>query len=110
MRAGLLSQPEVIETVNERFVSTTISLADLMELAKADDVLANVVAFNFTNPVTVMFLSEKGRFISKLTVLDELNDVHPDTTFRPGQRQNASPDRNTQAFLRHVNQYFGKSP
>jgi len=109
LRAGLLSEPEVIKLVNEKFVTTTIAYADLVVLEKKGDEFAQEVSANFSNPVTVMFLSKSGRFISKLTVLRDLTDIHPDTTFRPGQNLSQSrSSQNAHVFLEHVNKFFGE--
>ena len=110
MRAGLLSKPEVIQYINKRFVSTTITYFDLQDVVKKGDPLAIELAANWANPVTLMFLTSEGRYISKLDVLRDLNAIHPDTTFRPGQKRDPCPEENMQVFLNHVNQYFGLAP
>lgn len=107
MRAGLLSQPQVIQTINERFVSTTITCLDAVELAKTGDVLAGKVVDHWSYPVTLIFLTSEGRFVTKLDVVKDLNSIHPDTSIRAGQRKHeASLEHNMQVFLKHVNDYF----
>lgn len=110
MRAGLLSQPQVIKKINERFVSTTITYYDLQEIEKKGDKLASEIVTNWSNPVTLMFLTPEGRYITKLSVLEQLNSIHPDTTFRPGQKRDANSEENMRLFLKHVDQHFGKAP
>ncbi len=110
MRAGLLSQPEVIQKVNETFVSTTMTYFDLSRLAKGGDELAGEAVRHWSNPVSLMFFTPDGRFVTKLTQLEDLTDVHPDTDLRPGQRHDPSPERNVKVFLKHVDEYFGKAP
>jgi hypothetical protein len=101
----------LIQTINERFVSTTVTSLDLMEIVKTRDPFANEVAANFSNPVTLMFLSAEGRFISSLNTSTDLTDIHPDTSLRAGQRLDiASPERNLRVFLKHVEQHFGTTP
>ena len=109
MRAGLLSEPQVIQKIKERFVSTTITYADLKESVKTRDELAREVAAQFLGPVELMFLTPEGRFVTKLTSVQDF-DLHPDTDLRPGQRYNPSPERNMRVFLNHVDKYFGKTP
>src|SRR5207247_4830234 len=108
--AGLLSQPEVIDTINQRFVSTTITVFDLMELGKKGDELARKVAPNLTGAVNLMFFTSEGKFIAKVNPTEELPDIHPDTSFRPNQKQDASPELNTRIFLQQVERHFGKAP
>jgi hypothetical protein len=107
VRAGLLSQPEVIEKLNERFVSTTLTYFDLAPLAKKGNGLAREVVANWANPVSLMFFTPQGRFVTKLTQLRELTAIHPDTDLRPGQRHDPSPEGNVRAFLEHVERHFG---
>ena len=109
MRAGLLSQPEVIQKINERFVCTTITYFDLKELSKGGDKLARKVAPHWSNPVSLMFFTSEGGFLTKLNPVKDFTDVHPDTDLRPGQRYDPSPENNTRLFLRHVDEYFGKA-
>jgi hypothetical protein len=69
-----------------------------------------MVADHWSSPVTLMFLTPEGRFITKLTPLTDLTDVHPDTSPRPGQRKDpASHLKNTRVFLKHLDQYFGET-
>jgi hypothetical protein len=110
MRAGLLSEPQVIQTINDRFVSTTFTYDDVKKRAKTTDELAGAVAAQFLGPVELLFFSPEGRFITKLTSVQDFTDIHPDTDIRPGQRYNRSPERNVRVFLKHVDAYFGKTP
>ena len=110
MRAGLLSQPEVIQTINRRFVATTITAFDLTALRKKGDELARKAAPHWSNPVSLMFFTRDGEFVTLLNPVKDFTDIHPDTDLRPGQRYNPDPGHNTQAFLDHVEKHFGKSP
>jgi hypothetical protein len=110
VRAGLLSQPEVIQTLNERFVCTTINSFDLLELAKKKDELAGQAARHWSYPVCLMLLNSEGKLITKLNPIKELTDIHPDTDQRPGQRFAPTAENNTRVFLKRVDDYFGKTP
>jgi hypothetical protein len=111
VRAGLLSQPQVIRRINGQFVSTTITYPELAKMAKAGDELAGKAADHWSPPVTLMFLTPEGRFVTKLDVLRNLTDVHPDTANRPGQKKDpASLSNNTRVFLEHLDQHFGEAP
>jgi hypothetical protein len=77
-------------------------------MAKTGDELAHTVAEHFLGPVELLFLTSEGRFVTKLTSVQDLTDIHPDTDFRPGMRYDASPERNVRRFLQHVEQHFGK--
>lgn len=101
----------MIQRVNQQFVSTTIPWAELDKLAHAGDKLAREVADHWQYPVNLMFLSPEGRFISKLSSLKDLTDVHPDTQCRPTQTKDpASAEKNSEVFFKHIEKYLGSSP
>jgi hypothetical protein len=100
----------VIQKINERFVSTTIIYSDLKEGAKSGDELAREVAMHFFGPVELMFLTPEGRFVSRLSVVQDFTVIHPDTDIRPGQKYDTSPELNVRVFLEHVDQHFDKAP
>ena len=108
MRAGLLSQPEVIQKLNERFVCTTITIFDLWNRAKSGDELAKNVETHWSNPVSLMFFKPNGEFVTLLSPTKELIDVHPDTARRPTQTRCPGPEHNTQLFLKEIEESFGK--
>src|SRR5262249_46806457 len=110
MRAGLLSQPQVIQRINDHFVSTTITYPELARLAEPGDALARAVADHWTSPVNLMFLTPEGRFVSKLTSLTDFTDVHPDTSLRPGQKRDSACDvTNTRVFMKHLDHFLDSS-
>lgn len=112
MRAGLLSQPEVIQRINRQFVSTTLSYPDLRKRGDAGDELAKEILRHWQIPLVLVFLTPEGRFITKLSSLDELNEVHPDTTKRNEAPQRHSLDsdaNNTRVFLKHLRGHFPES-
>ena len=96
--------------INERFVTTTITHADLKARMKAQDKFSAEVAANFVGPVEMMFFTPEGRFVSKLSVINDLLDIHPDTELRPGQHSDPSPDRNVRLLMDHIEEHFGKAP
>lgn len=109
MRAGLLSQPEVIRRINQKFVSATIPYIELGQLAKSGNALAQEVRRHWQVPLALVFLDSEGHFISKLGSLTDLNEVHPDTTTRPEAPQFHTRDsaaNNARVFLKHLNQHF----
>jgi hypothetical protein len=110
VRAGLLSQPEVIQRINQQFVSTTITYFDLLELKKKGDAFATKVAPHWSNPVSLMFFTTEGEFITRLNPVHDFTDIHPDTDLRPGQQYNPNPEQNVRRFLAHLDKHFGKKP
>jgi hypothetical protein len=108
VRAGLLSQPQVIQRINETFVSTSITYPELAKMVKAGDEFAGKVAAHWFSPVTLIFLTTEGRFITRLSPLAELCEVHPDTSPRPGQMKDPESHlQNTKVFLKHLDEHFG---
>lgn len=110
MRAGLLSQPEVIQKVNERFVCTTITVFDLEKLVDNGDELARKVRPRWANPVSLMFLTPNGEFVGLLSPTRDFTDAHPDTGLRRGQTHNTNVETNVQIFTNQIDKYFGKTP
>ena len=100
----------MIQKINERFVATTITYADLKERGKGQDAFAAEVAAHFVGPVEMMFFTPEGKFVSKLSVTKDLLDIHPDTDVRPGQHVDPSPERNVRTFMDHIEEHFGKAP
>ena len=85
MRAGLLSLPQVIDEVNEKFVSTWIIIDDVTKLAESGDPLAKTLAVAWEYPITMMFLTPEGKVVSTLNSFKDFKDVHPDTAAPPGK-------------------------
>ena len=83
MRAGLLSQPRVIEEINSKFVSTWILVDDAKRLAEAGDPLAGTLASNWEFPVEMMFVTSDGKLLRRLNSDKDFKDVHPDVSI-PG--------------------------
>jgi hypothetical protein len=109
LRAGLLSQPEVIQRLNQQFVTTTLSYFELLQLARSENALAREVLLHWQTPLVLVFLSPEGRFVTKLSSLTDLTQVHPDTTKRPEAPQYHSLEsdvNNARVFLKHLNRHF----
>ena len=108
MRAGLLSEPQVIKRINERFVSTWILKDDMTTLAKKGDKLAQQLAVNYEYPMDLMFLTSDGRLISRLNSFHDFLEIHPDVTApqftRREKRKNQSQ---VEVFMEHMKTHFG---
>jgi hypothetical protein len=109
LRAGLLSDPEVIELVNKTFVSTSVIIDDVTRLAQKGDPLARQLAAHWEYPVEMVFLSPSGRVISKLNSFQDFPRVHPDVSTPPRKEHVAREDAPSHkaVFLKHVAADFG---
>ena len=111
MRAGLLSQPHVIDEINENFVSTWIIIDDANKLAERGDPLAKTLASNWEYPIDIMFLTPEGKVVSKLNSFKDFKDVHPDVAAPPGKEKlpaDAARPSHVEVFLRHVNAFLAR--
>ena len=109
MRAGLLSQPQVIQRINQQFVSATLPYLELKKLADSGDGIAREVLAHWRTPLALVFLTPQGQFITKLSSLTDLAEVHPDTTKRPEAPQYHSLQsdvNNARVFLKHLTKHF----
>ena len=86
MRAGLLSETDVIGRINATFVSTWILIDDAQRLAGEGDAVATTLAGNWEYPLDLMFLSSDGKFITKLNSFKDLRDAHSDVGHPPDGR------------------------
>ena len=110
MRAGLLSDPEVIRRLNESFVCTTIVIDDAKKRAEGGDALAKQLAGQWSYPLEMMFLKTDGTLISKLNSFKDFPGVHPDVAAPPDKNRVESPNgrAHTDAFLKHLAEHFSK--
>ena len=108
MRAGLLSQPDVIQRINQKFVSATIPYLELSQLADSGHGLAREARLHWQIPLALVFLTPEGQFVTKLSPLTDLTEVHPDTSNHPeSQKHSLNSDvNNARVFLRHLTQHF----
>jgi hypothetical protein len=110
LRAGLLSDREVITRLNSGFVSTSIIIDDLEKRAAAGDELAKQLVAQWEYPVEMMFLTPACQMVSKLNSFKDFPGMHPDVSAPPGSRHATSRDgqAHTTVFLNHVALHFGK--
>ena len=110
MRAGLLSEREVITRLNKSFVSTSIIIDDLEKQAAKGDALAQQLVAQWEYPVEMMFLTPACKLVSKLNSFKDFPGMHPDVSAPPGNRHKKLGDEHshTNIFLNHVARYFGK--
>ena len=110
MRAGLLSEREVISRLNTGFVCTTILIDDLETRAAAGDALAKQLAGEWEYPVEMMFVTPACKVVSKLNSFKDFPGMHPDVSAPPGHRHREMQDENLHAniFLAHLAKHFGK--
>ena len=109
MRAGLLSQPQVIRRLNQQFVSTTLTYPEVCKLAEGGYKLASEITGHWSIPLVVVMLKPDSTFVVRLSSLSDLNEVHPETTRRTEAPQVRSVDadvHNTRVFLKAVDFHF----
>jgi hypothetical protein len=99
----------VIQRINEQFISVTVPAQQLKRLADSGNEIARAAFRHWQRPLILVFLSPEGQFVTKLSSLTELNEVHPDTSRRleaPQVSSFNSDVNNAHVFLKHLNQYF----
>ncbi len=114
MRAGLLSDPEVISRLNKDFVCTSVIIDDAQKQAESGDALAKQLADQWEYPVEMMFLSPSASsnactLVSKLNSYKDFPGVHRDVVAPPKKqhvdREDGSSHRDI--FLKHLAVHFG---
>ena len=110
MRAGLLSDPEVITRLNENFVCTNVVIDDVRRLAEKGDDFAKQLKADWTYPLEMMFRRPDGSLISKLNSFKDFPGVHPDVAAPPGKpRVEVANERaHVDAFLKQLDEHFSK--
>jgi hypothetical protein len=110
LRAGLLSDREVISRLNGRFVCTSIIIDDLEKRAAGGDELAKQLAAQWEYPVEMMFLTPAGALVSKLNSFKDFPGMHPDVAAPPGNRHVGTGDEHSHStlFLNRVALHFGR--
>jgi hypothetical protein len=106
LRAGLLSERDVIKLVNENFVSTWVLINDLKSYEGPQAQLAGTLSGHWEYPLDLMFLNVDGRFVTKLNSFQDFpahRDVgHPrHDTFSPFGPSHAD------IFLEHAREFLG---
>jgi hypothetical protein len=110
LRAGLLSDKEVISRLNKGFVCTTILIDDLEKRAATGDALAKQLTAEWEYPVEMMFVTPECKVVSKLNSFKDFPGMHPDVSAPPGHRHREMKDENVHAkiFLDHLAKQFSK--
>ena len=110
MRAGLLSDPDVINLLNRRFVCTSTIIDDVQKRAESGDELAKYLAAQWEYPVEMMFLSPACKLVSKLNSYQDFPGMHPDVVAPPSKQHVKRRDErfHVDIFLRHVALHFGR--
>jgi hypothetical protein len=78
LRAGLLSENQVIRLINENFVSTWVLIDVVKSHAGQGNQLAGVLAKKWEYPLDLMFLTPQGEFVSKLNSFRDFPNAHID--------------------------------
>jgi hypothetical protein len=105
LRAGLLSDNNVIRLVNENFVCTWALIDDLHSHVGKGIRLANVLARNWEYPLDIMFLKPDGELADKLNSFRDFPNAHIDVG-HPGAHVPDGPShsdiflKRAKAFLR----------
>jgi hypothetical protein len=104
LRAGLLSEKEVVGLINENFVSTWVLIDVIKSHAGKGNLLADTLASNWEYPLDLMFLKTNGEFVAKLNSFRDFPNAHVDVGF-----PNRVPDglSHTETFLRRANEVLG---
>lgn len=108
MRAGLLSDPEVIRQLNARFVCTTVLIDDARKMAAGGDPLAKVFEAEWKYPLQMLFLKPDGTLVFKLNSFKDFPGVHPDVAAPPDKpRVERGTDRDhVEGFLKRLAEHF----
>jgi hypothetical protein len=78
LRAGLLSENEVIRMINENYVSTWVLIDDVKSYSGKEQRLAATLASNWEYPLDLMFLTSSGEFFGKLNSFRDFPNAHVD--------------------------------
>ena len=110
MRAGLLSDPEVINRLNKEFVNTTIIIDDLEKWAAKGDELAKRLSSQWEYPVELILATPDGRPVSKLNSFKDFPGMHPDVSAPPGNQHHgmAGEQTHSEIFLKQLDLHFSK--
>ena len=110
MRAGLLSEKEIISRLNKSFICTTILIDDLESRGAKGDSFAKQLAGEWEYPVEMMFVTPACKVVSKLNSFKDFPGMHPDVSAPPGHRHRETQDEHLHAniFLEHLTKHFGK--
>jgi hypothetical protein len=110
LRAGLLSDREVIARLNEGFVCTSLIIDEVNARAENGDELAKTLAANWRYPLEIMFLTPQGKLISRMNSFEDFPGVHPDVGAPPRHEKVSMENERSHidVFLTHVSKHFNK--
>jgi hypothetical protein len=110
LRAGLLSDKEVIARLNKGFICTNILIDDLEKRAATGEALAKLLASEWEYPVEMMFVTPALKTVSKLNSFEDFPGMHPDVSAPPGHKHRTMDGEHFHAevFLKHLASHFGK--
>jgi hypothetical protein len=115
LRAGLLSDPEVITRLNKDFVNTSVIIDDVQKRAEKGDALAKQLVDLWEYPVEMMFLSPTSASSTACTLVSKLNSykdfpgVHHDVVAPPKKQhvERGEEHSHRDIFLKHLTLHFG---
>lgn len=111
MRAGLLSNPEVIDLINQTFVSTHVLFDDLNKRANQGDKLITELLAHWEYPLELIFMTPACKLVTKLNYFQDLPTIHRDVAHPPRSLRTGGTAEwrsNEQIFLAHVAKHFKK--
>jgi hypothetical protein len=110
LRAGLLSDDEVINRLNKSFVCTSVIIDDVKRRAESGDELAKQLAAQWQYPLEMIFLTPACGLVSKLNSYQDFAGVHPDVVAPPKGQHTAVKDERSHVddFLKHVARHFSE--
>jgi hypothetical protein len=108
LRAGLLSDPEIIKRLNKGFVSTSMIIDDVQKRAKAGDELAKQLVAHWEYPLELMFLTPACKLVFKLNSYQDFPGIHPDVVAPPKKQGSLQVDEHShnKVFLKHLADHF----
>jgi len=104
MRAGLLSNREIIRLVNENFVSTWVLIDDVKKYVGDQEQFAKTLASHWEYPLDLMFLAANGRFATKLNSFRDF-PAHRDVG-HPLHHLGPFGTSHEDVFLEHARQFL----
>jgi hypothetical protein len=109
LRAGLLSDPEVISRLNRSFVCTSVIIDDVTKRAKSGDELARHLVTHYEYPFEMMFLTPGCKLVLKMNSFKDFPGLHPDVSAPPGKQHVTNETRtNIGIFLKQMADHFGE--
>jgi hypothetical protein len=99
----------VIQRINQQFISVTVPGQELKRLADLGNEVAREAFRHWQRPLILVFLTPERQFVTKLSSLTDLTEVHPDSSRRPEAPQTPSLNsgaNNARTFLKHLNEHF----